>query len=111
MERRFCLRQVPFQPNTQLIAELGRGFTCEPFTLAEEIDPALKFGPSVRGLFQLGDGRQQLRQLSLDQFCFVQRLVLSPVLERILVVFPICFTRPIQIPSPYMARRISFRPS
>ena len=42
----------------------------ESFALAEESDPALKFGHSLGRLFQLGNGCLQLNQLFLDQFCF-----------------------------------------
>ena len=108
MQWRFCLWQFPFQPNTQSVAELGRRFICEPLAHAEEFDPTLKFGDSFRRLFQLDNLRLQLSQPFFDQFCLVQGLVLGSVLERCLVVFPICFACPIHALAPLMTSVSSF---
>lgn len=111
MERRFCLGQVSFQPETQLFAELRRCVIRKSLALTIQNGPPLEFGQPFRCLFHLGNRRLLLSQLFLDQFGFVLGLVWGPILERFFVVFAICFACSIHLASPFTASVISFRPT
>jgi hypothetical protein len=79
--------------------KLERGFAFVSFALAEEFSSVLKLSGSGRRLLVLADERQQLRQLVLAKFFFIQYLL--PGITH-------CLCRRLSVVSPASASRSLF---